>query len=184
MLERYLMQVAIIAQGRVSPALQALRRDHRLRLGDFVNLARRSPLVPAGREAQVGRGLYAGYQGDYATAVHLLVPQLENMVRTTLQAAGHTTQQIGPDGVQTEKGLSALVGWDATADLFGEDRAFELKALFCDPMGPNLRNMVAHGLLDDDVAGTVFSLYAWWWVLRLVLRGSVDLGVTVHERVG
>ncbi|ULX56753.1 DUF4209 domain-containing protein [Ectothiorhodosinus mongolicus] len=171
MLQDYLTEVGIITQMRVLPALQTLRREHRLRLGDFINLARRCPLVPNGREEQVGRGLLAGYQGDYATAIHLLVPQLEHMVRIALQTAGYNTQKIGDDGVQSEKGLGSLAAFSATAELLGEDRAFELKALFCEPVGPNLRNMVAHGLLDDEVAGSVYSLYAWWWVLRLVVGG-------------
>lgn len=172
MLQDYLTEVGIITQMRVLPALQTLRREHRLRLGDFINLARRCPLVPNGREEQVGRGLLAGYQGDYATAIHLLVPQLEHMVRKALQTAGYNTQKkTGVDGVQSEKGLGALADFSATPDLLGEDRAFELKALFCVPIGPNLRNMVAHGLFDDEVAGSVYSLYAWWWVLRLVVGG-------------
>ncbi|KAF0284732.1 hypothetical protein BA898_06135 [Spiribacter roseus] len=172
MLQDYLRGVGLITQMRVLPALQTLRREHRLRLGDFINLARRCPLVPGGREEQVGRGLLAGHQGDYATAIYLLVPQLEHIVRTALKTTGHNTQQIGNDGVQSEKGLGALADSSATTDLLGEDRAFELKALFCEPIGPNLRNMVAHGLLDYDVAGSVYSLYAWWWVLRLVVGGS------------
>ena len=93
------------------------------------------------------------------------------MVRIALQTAGQNTQKIGDDGVQSEKGLGSLASLGATADLLGGDRAFELKALFCEPIGPNLRNTVAHGLLDDDVAGSAYSLYAWWWVLRLVVGG-------------
>ena len=171
MLQDYLTEVGIITQMRVLPALQTLRREHRLRLGDFINLARRCPLVPGCREGQVGRSLLAGYQGGYATAIHLLTPQLEHMVRIALQTAGQNTQKIGDDGVQSEKGLGSLASLGATADLLGGDRAFELKALFCEPIGPNLRNTVAHGLLDDDVAGSAYSLYAWWWVLRLVVGG-------------
>lgn len=174
MLQDYLIEVGIITQMRVLPALQTLRREHRIRLGDFINLARRCPLVPNGREEQVGRGLLAGYQGDYATAIHLLVPQLEHIVRVELQTAGIHTQKIGDDGVQSEKGLGSLADFSVTPDLLGEDRAFELKALFCEPIGPNLRNMVAHGLLDDQEAKSVYSLYAWWWVLRLIVGGAGD----------
>ena len=181
MRQDYLREVELITQMRVLPALQTLRREHRLRLGDFINLARRCPLVPGGREEQVGRGLLAGYQGDYATAIHLLVPQLEHMMRIALQTAGHSTQQIGNDGVQSEKGLGALADSSATTDLLGDDRAFELKALFCEPIGPNLRNMVAHGLLDDDVAGSAYSFYAWWWVLRLVVGGSGSDPVLIRK---
>ena len=119
----------------------------------------------------MGRGLLAGYNGDYATAVTLLIPQLENMVRAALNFAGHNTQHIDTNGIQTEKSLCRLVDRSCAAAVLGENRAFELKALFCDSIGPNLRNSVAHGLLDDDIARSLHSLYAWWWILRLVIAG-------------
>jgi hypothetical protein len=52
--------------------------------------------------------------------------------------------------------------------LFDEDLIFELKALFCDPLGPNLRNEVAHGLLDDGGSQFAYSIYAWWFTFRLL----------------
>ena len=65
---------------------------------------------------------------------------------------------------------------------FGEDLTYEIKALFCDPMGPNLRNNVAHGLLNDQQANSVEAVYAWWLGLQLVFNAywySLD-----KEKVG
>ena len=70
-------------------------------------------------------------------------------------AKEHSTQTISDDGVQTEDSLNSLVQTAATVEVFGADRAFEPQALFCDPMGLNLRDDVAHGSLDDDAAGFV-----------------------------
>ena len=67
-----------------------------------------------------------------------------------LKAQRHSTQTISEDDVQTENSLNALVHTAATVEAFGSDRAFELQALFCDPMGLNLRKDVANGLLDND----------------------------------
>jgi uncharacterized protein DUF4209 len=53
---------------------------------------------------------------------------------------------------------------------FGEDLTFELSALFCDAFGPNLRNSVAHGLLDFEATRSVPSIYAWWLSFRLMFR--------------
>lgn len=33
------------------------------------------------------------------------------------------------------------------------------------------RSSLAHGLLDDGIAKFLYSLYAWWWLLRLVISG-------------
>ena len=52
--------------------------------------------------------------------------------------------------------------------IFGEDLSFELKALYCDVFGPNLRNELAHGLLDYEACHSTYAIYAWWLGLKLV----------------
>ena len=37
-------------------------------------------------------------------------------------------------------------------------------------MGPNLRNNIAHGLLNDQEANSVDAVYAWWLGLQLVFN--------------
>jgi hypothetical protein len=64
--------------------------------------------------------------------------------------------------------------------LFGEDLAFELKALFCDPFGPNLRNAVAHGLLDYDECASACSVYGWWLALRMVFHAYWHMAANVE----
>ena len=54
--------------------------------------------------------------------------------------------------------------------IFGEDLSFELKSLFCDAFGPNLRNELAHGLLDDEACHSTYAIYAWWLGLKLVFN--------------
>ena len=103
-------------------------------------------------------------------ALHLLVPQIEHMVRFHLKAAGIKTTTLDQAGVENELGLSALMELPGLTKVFGEDLSFELKALFCDAFGPNLRNELAHGLLDEDACSSVYSIYAWWLGLRLVFN--------------
>src|SRR5262249_59954822 len=123
--------------------------EHRIRENDFVAIAAGSPIVPKDRAPLFGKGLFAGYDKDFVTAIHVLVPQIEHMVRVHLKAAGVKTTNLDKDGIENENGLSALMDPPETTQIFGEDLSFELKALFCDSFGPNLRNQVAHGLLDD-----------------------------------
>ena len=55
--------------------------------------------------------------------------------------------------------------------VFGEDHTFEVRALFCDRHGPNLRNLLAHGLLSDGACQSNASVYAWFFALRTVFAG-------------
>ena len=166
----YPTRVGIIVQAMILPALDVLTMEHRVRTIDLINLARLSPIVPIGREVLFGRALAHGFNRDFATSIHLLAPQIEHMVRVPLKIAGVSTSHLDQNGIETENGLSTLVDLPQTKARFGEDVTYEIKALFCDQMGPNLRNNIAHGLLDDQQANSAEAVHAWWLGLQLVFN--------------
>ena len=92
------------------------------------------------------------------------------MVRFHLKQAGATTTNLDGKGIENENGLATLMELPEAVKVFGEDLAFEIRALFCDAFGPNLRNELAHGLLDDQACNSVSAIYAWWFGLRLVFN--------------
>ena len=162
--------LGIVTQSLILPALDVLVLEQRFQTGDFIELARRSPIVPVGREVLVGKALYEGFNRNFDIAIHVLAPQIEHIVRTRLKFEGVSTTHLDKDGIETENGLSSLVDLPKTKEIFGSDLTYEIRALFCDSIGPNLRNNVAHGLLDDQQAQSLDSAYAWWFVLRLVFN--------------
>ena len=162
------VQVAVIA--RILPALDMLNSEHPLSEADFIDLARRSPIVPEDREVLWGKALAQGFNQDFVTSIHLLTPQIENTVRFHLNSAGVNTINADQNGIRTEKGLSALMEFPETQNVLGENLSYEIKAMFCDQIGPNLRNNIAHGLLSDEQCNTIDSIYAWWLGLKLVLK--------------
>lgn len=166
MIQAYEIKVSLTVQGMLAPAWVALSNEHRLMLGDFLAIVHGSSIIPSDRERLIAQALYYGYDGDFLTAAQLLAPQVENIVRLHLRNAGQQTS-IMDRGVEQEIGLSALMGREAVSEIFGEDIAFEIRALFCGPIGPNLRNDFAHGLVSDASVGSVYALYCWWFVLRL-----------------
>jgi len=168
MVEHYIMELGIVVQGQVWPALEVVRLEHRIREGDFIALAQQSPFIPPGRERLVGKALFAGYDNDFVTSLHILVPQLEHLVRFHLKQRGVNTTNLDINGIENENGLSTLMEHEQAVEIFGVDLAFEIKALFCDSFGPNLRNELAHGLVSHGVAESAFSIYAWWLLLKLV----------------
>jgi hypothetical protein len=170
MVRDYGIFLPLAVQGGILPALEVLRQEHRLREADFIELSQHSPIVPTGRAVLFGKALHAGYDGDFVVALHLLVPQIEHMVRTHLKQAGAMTTTLDKEGIENENGLSTLLALPETTKVFGKDLSFEFQALFCDPFGPNLRNHLAHGLLDDGDCRSVPSVYAWWLGLKLVFN--------------
>ncbi len=170
MIRDYSMFLGISVRGSILPALEVFRQEHRIRNADFIELAQHSPIVPNGRSVLFGKALFAGYDGDFEVALHLLIPQIEHMVRIHLKQAGASTTTLDKEGIESENGFSTLMAQPEADELFGDDLAFELRALFCDPFGPNLRNELAHGLLDDTACRAEASVYAWWVGLRLVFN--------------
>ncbi len=183
MVKDFQIEMRLVVQGYILPALDVMHCEHRFSQRDFIDLARQSPIVPHGRAVQFGRGLFAGYDCDFVVAIYLLTPQIEQLVRFHLQRAGAITTKLDPSGIETEIGLSALIELPDTKRVFGDDLAFEIRAVFCDAFGPNLRNEVAHGLLDDLECQSIYSVYAWSLALRIVFNAYWNTRQAETERI-
>ena len=187
MIRNHSLDVSLVVCGSISPALDVLLLEHRLQEADFTLLARESPIVPTGRERLFGKALFAGYDRDFGTALHILVPQIEHMVRFHLKQEGIKTTYLDHSGIETENSLNTLIDLPDTKKMFGENVSFEIRALFCEPVGPNLRNEIAHGLLDDESCHSVAAIYAWWYALKLVFDtfwNALHKDTKSNERVG
>ena len=170
MIQDYRIQMQLVVQGCILPALEVMHIEHRFREADFIELAKNSPAVPPGRELLLGKALFNGYEYDFLTALHLLTPQVEHMVRHHLKLAGVITTHTDGHGIEDEKGLSSLVEAPEFEQIFREDLAFEIRALFCDHLGANLRNNVSHGLFTSQQCYSIDSIYAWWLGLKIVFK--------------
>lgn len=173
MIQTYAMRIFCSVIYYILPALRVMQKEHLLSESEFVEMAEKSPIVPGGRAKLFGRALYEGYKGDFIAAIHFLVPQVEHMVRTLLRQAGAKTTTL-KDGVETENGLSALVELPQINSVLDENIVFAIKALFCDAVGPNLRNNLAHGLLELEHCDTSYVVYAWWLILGLVYESFMN----------
>ncbi|MDQ3743236.1 MAG: DUF4209 domain-containing protein, partial [Acidobacteriota bacterium] len=121
---------ALHVQGLVEPARQQVNSEHHVRVQDFLSLVSNHPFVPRGRELIVALGLNAGMQGDFLTAVHFLIPQLEESVRYILFQLGVITSGIDDDGIQDEYNLNRMLSatkYSAPlAKFLGEDFVFDM----------------------------------------------------------
>lgn len=170
MMESHTFRIRFTTESAIVPALHQLHLEHCISEDDLINIVGLSGTVPAERVSLVAKGLKAGFEGDFVVALHLLVPQLEHLVRVHLQHYGEKTTTPDPDGLQREAGLTTLVNLPGMETVFGVDLAFEIRALFCDRFGPNLRNELAHGLLDQGSLQSAESIYAWWFIFRLIYQ--------------
>lgn len=160
---------SLVVQGRILPALELIRLQHQFSAALLFDLCRHSPFIPSGHEWTWARGLLHGLDGDFVSAVCVLVPQIEHVVRVQLKQAGAHTLVTDERGIETEKGLSALLDDQKSIEVLGVDLRFELKALFTASQGPNLRNVIAHGLASDGHLMGHAAVYAWWLAVRMTV---------------
>lgn len=168
--KNFQMNICFAVKGHILPALSKLRDEYSVTLPVLKSLCECSVLVPKGRENLTAYALWLGFGGDFGNAIHLLCPQFENMIRVELKRVGAQTRPITNNGIEHEIGLSNLMELPECKEVFGEDLVFEIKSIFTDPLGSNLRNDVAHGLLDDSSSSSIQSVYAWWMILKMIIR--------------
>ena len=163
----------LAVEGCILPALEHIQKEHLFPKEFLIQLCILSAIVPDKREILVANALYQGFGWDFRSAIHLLAPQVENIVRQLLKQNGLVTTHTDQDGIENEMGLSSLVNMEQARGILGDDLWFELQAVFTDSLSANLRNEVGHGLLDDDTSNSLYSVYAWWMILRLVVRNVI-----------
>lgn len=162
-------RIGLVVQAQIYPALEVVTFEHRYDLEFLTRLCLESPTVPSGHEDMWARGLRHGLAGDFPSAIAVLVPQIEELVRRVYKGASVFTLHVGEDGIETEKYLGALLEMPEAGSLLGPNLTLELRALLCEQLGPNMRNELAHGLLTDAQAHGAAAVYAWWHCLRLVV---------------
>lgn len=141
--------------------------EHRVTLEEVLPFVRQNPLVPSGHELQFARGFYLGFHGDFITACHLLVPQLENGLRTFVETRLHRNLvRQGDDGTQMVGLLGRVLDVPELIAILGEDLIFDLRAILIEQDHANLRNDMAHGLIPDGGYG-YYAMYTWWLCIRI-----------------
>ncbi|HDC1926895.1 TPA: DUF4209 domain-containing protein [Salmonella enterica] len=171
-MEIFNFNLSIIVNGTLIPALDQIIMEHRITKDDMEALCFYSSIIPRSYNSSVANALWYGFERDFRTAIYLLCPQIENIIRQKLKSVGVNTTITDENGITQEVGMGTLLNFNSATDLLGENLIFELKAIFTEALGSNLRNNIAHGLLDDDSSNSDACVYAWWSVLKLVIRNE------------
>ncbi|HCA5186334.1 DUF4209 domain-containing protein [Acinetobacter baumannii] len=170
-LELFKLEISRIVQHMVMPALEQITHEYRISKDLLRAICEASPIIPRDRIMLMVDALWYGFEYEFAASIHLLCPQIENIVRIQLNNKGAITLTRDEDGVANENGLSTLMKHPEIVGIFGKNLSFEIESIFSKALGYNLRNNVAHGLLNDaEATSSVGCIYAWWMTLRIILK--------------
>lgn len=169
----------------VEASRRMIAAEHSVSTTDLLPFMHRSGFVPPGREWQWAKALAAGFDDDFTTATHLLVPQLEHALRMLLRSTGETAVLMDKHGQQEDWNLNHILlreGRAAAESTLGEDAVFDLAALLVDRGGANLRNVVSHGFVDDGGLEGGLSHYLFWACLRLCMTPLIAHAEDLRRR--
>lgn len=161
--------IRMMSCGCIMGARDQLVLEHNPRIADLLPLLNASALVPSGHERLFAKGLHAGLHGDFAVAIHILLPQLENGLRAFIEEAlGKPMVKADDDGTQSVTLFRRVLTHPDLTEVLGDDLLFDLQGLLIQQEATNLRNRMSHGLLSDREVGFE-AMYAWWMSLRLTM---------------
>jgi lysyl-tRNA synthetase class 1 len=116
-------------------------------------------------------GARAWERNDHVKAAHVLIPQIERALRKIADSLGVPVTKPHPkvSGTSVAIGQGEILYNDKVAEALGPDATLHFQALYADPRGMNLRNEIAHGLMD---AGQFY-----WHIGNLIVHSLMMLGL-------
>ena len=136
----YPNDIKFAVRGCLYPAYQTIKTEYDVPGQFFYDMCRQADFIPEDRVLSCTRALILGWNGDFDSAAKLLVPQMENIVRSKLCVAKvETRHRDVAHTTETENGLSQLVVARSKEleNLVGKNCACELKWLFGPAPFPN-----------------------------------------------
>ncbi|EEW1145478.1 DUF4209 domain-containing protein [Escherichia coli] len=174
--------ISLQIQARIAPALKQICEEYYIDYKVIKDLCEHCGFIPDSKIALFSQALHFGFEYNFSASVHLLAPLLEDIIRKILYDQGEYSAIIDKNAKSTEVSISTLLDKPKAKEVFDENFLFELKMLLTNNIGSNLRNAVAHGLLDDDTASGGDVVYLWWRILRWVML-SVVIGHNEYQEL-
>ena len=160
---------AITAANHIEPIRLHINGKVSIEERHFNPIVWQSPFVPHLQAPLYALGFARFFQGDFPSAAHLLIPQLEPSLRHILKAHGADPTKRRGDATEENRSLDAIIGIHRAKliEIFGAPLLEEMDRIFNIQPGPTLRHDVAHGQLS---AGQWYSpdvIYACWLLYRV-----------------
>ncbi len=144
-------------------------------------LVENNAIIPNGREKIFSSALFMILNEDYYEAMHILAPQMETLFRNVAKQVGGLTEYFDNDDSQKEKALGSIFDLPDLKDSYDNDILYLFKALLDEPSGGNIRNDIAHGLVDEEDASSGIYLYFAGAVIKLLVMSSQQC-LTIYEK--
>jgi hypothetical protein len=144
-----LTEIGVSSAVLISEIFRRLRQELHLHQDDLVTHLAVSSFVEADDLPFIRVGVDRYLRDDHISALHVLVPRVEQMIRRILRAAGTEITALR-DGELRERPLGELLRAGEADGTLPSPLARLLQAVLSEDWGLNLRNRTAHGLVRPE----------------------------------
>lgn len=125
-----------------------------------------SPFIPDDRKYLYVVGIASGFNSDFTTAAHILMPQIENSLRY-IAVQNEISVTTWEKEIQHENLLGGCL--EKLRPIANSDLIDELVSFLVDGNSCNFRNELLHGLAEP-LEIQKYGMYLWWLTLKLVIQ--------------
>ena len=139
--------------------MDELKKNKDVTLESLLDLFKACPLVVESHMGFLKRGLEAYLDDDHMVCCHILIPQIEAMVRRLVSLNGGAVLRQGADPAAGNEyySLDSLLDSPVAMECMKEDIITYFKVLFVSEAGWNLRNLISHGLIKANSFNSTMS---------------------------
>ncbi len=135
-------------------AINQLKEDHLKDTDSFLDHLYTLPLFTEDNKEILRLGIDAYYREDAITFIHLIIPQIEFLVRKILVNYIDVFESNNHTGGYNLKTLDRLLANAKFIEIFGDDFSFYCRTVLTDQRGWNLRNDICHGISTNKFTQT------------------------------
>ncbi|MSA01735.1 DUF4209 domain-containing protein [Lactonifactor sp. BIOML-A3] len=162
-------------------ALQEINRKHKFDEKDLLFIFNECAIVRPGREKILASGFNMALHSRFYEALHILAPQAENTFRYIAEENGGLVYTLEDDDTSNAKTLSSIFDIPELVDCYDPDYLFTFRGLLNEKAGSNLRNMIAHGILEPGAANSGSSIYFCFVFFKIFVATSHGFYMKLDE---
>ena len=162
------MQEEFVGSNYLKRIIQMLNKEHSFTEEDLKFLVENNPIIPTDRERIILKAVYEGLKGNIYLALHILAPQLENIFRNIAESVGSIVITLKDEGTSQKKTLSSIFDLPELLECYDNDILFLFKGLLNEKAGSNIRNEIAHGIMDESTGNSGTSIYLLCATIKLL----------------
>lgn len=168
-ISNYMYHLTVNLEVLIKVIFEKLIGEYDLGVDDLMKKFDRWGLLDNRNRPFIEIGMKNFFEGDYISSVHILVPQFESTMRRMFSNAGFPTTSIKKGTAQHEETFNEFLNREDIKSSLGNDIHKFIQIVMVEQAGLNLRNQIAHGLINfSDITKAQCLLVIY---LFLVLTG-------------